>query len=387
MKTLAWEEVCGRRLRRSLLAAPGPAGNFASAAGAMCGVQAQAPTAAELGIGIRVNGGTQAGVRADFWERRRLVRTYGLRGTVHVFPAGELPVWMAAMRAHAELTSDSWYVRVGLERRRGEAIVAAIGEALRGRVLTREQLGEEVVALTGEWARPVMRSSWGEALAPAAFAGLLCFAESQSGRSVYGRPDEWIGTWHDVEPQAALREVCRCYIRTYGPVTHGDLSRWLRVKPRQARVLLSNLGDELAEVAIEIGERNRTQHAWVLAVDVDAGWEPVPASVSLLPQYDAYVIAAGQRELMQPPEIKPRLSPSELGRFEGATGLRVVLIDGVIAGKWDLVQRRDSANVRVTPFRQLSEAERVLLAGQAARIGYYYDADVDLEMGAVLTGV
>jgi hypothetical protein len=346
----------------------------------MCGVQAQAPAAAEWGIGLRVSGGTQAGVRAEFWERRGLVRTYGLRGTVHVFPADELPVWMAAMRAHAERFEEPWYARLGLERRQGEAVVAAIGEALRGRMLTREQLGDEVVASTGEWARPIMRSAWGEALSPAASAGLLCFAEHQSGRSMYVRPDEWIGHWENTEPQAALQEVCRRYVRTYGPVTHADLSRWLRVKAGQARGLLSELGDELVQVAVVMGGSGRRQRAWVLAEDADADWEPAPETVRLLPQYDAYVIAAGQRELMQPPEIKPRLSPAELGRFEGATGLRVVLIDGVIAGMWDRIARGTDLTLRVTPFRRLRQNEVALLAAEAARIGHYYGTQASLEV-------
>jgi hypothetical protein len=331
-----------------------------------------------------VAGGTQAGVRADFWERRRLVRTYGLRGTAHVFPADELPLWMAAMRAHAELGGDPWYAHVGLERAQGEALIAATGEALRGRALTREELAAEVVAYTGEWARPVMRSSWGEALGPAAYAGLLCFAAHQSGRSVYVRPDEWLGGWQDVAPAPALREVCRRYIRSYGPVTHGDLARWLRVRAGQALALLAELGDEVVQVGVELGApaRGGIQRAWVLAEDADVDWEPAPPTVRLLPQYDTLVIAAGQRELMQPPDGKAWLTSPELNRFEGATGLRVLLIDGVIAGTWDRTEDRAGVAVRVTPFRRLDEGRRALLAGEAARIGHYYGAEAALEVAA-----
>ena len=39
------------------------------------------------------------------WEKRSLVKTYGRRGTLHLLPAAELPLWMAAMQAR---TTRRW---------------------------------------------------------------------------------------------------------------------------------------------------------------------------------------------------------------------------------------------------------------------------------------
>lgn len=387
MLKVTWPEVCGRRLRRSLLAAPAPAVGYPAAAGTMCGVQSQDPAAAEWGLGLRVAGGTQAGVRAAFWEERRLVRTYGLRGTVHVFAADELPLWMAAMAGHAEVTGDAWYGRAGLDEAQGDAIVAAIGEALQGRSLSRDELAAEVVARTGEWAAPVMRSLWGEALAPAAYAGVLCFAERSSGRAVYAQAHEWIGGWRDVDPQAALVETCRRYIRTYGPVTHQDLSRWLRVKASQARELLAAMGDEITQVSVIAEPGTLGQAAWVMSEDAGRDWEPAQPAVNLLPRYDAYVIAAGQRELIQPAAIKAWLTSPSLNRFEGATGLRVLLADGVIVGVWDRVEGASDMIVRVQPFAPLPGALEDLVEQAASRLGYYYAARASLEIApAVIAG-
>jgi Winged helix DNA-binding domain len=51
------------------------------------------------GLGARVAGVTQQDVREALWGERRLVKTYGPRGTLHLLPAGELPMWMAALQA------------------------------------------------------------------------------------------------------------------------------------------------------------------------------------------------------------------------------------------------------------------------------------------------
>jgi hypothetical protein len=54
--------------------------------------------AAELSIAARVDGAVRADVQAELWERRRLVKNWTLRGTIHLHPADELPLWMAARR-------------------------------------------------------------------------------------------------------------------------------------------------------------------------------------------------------------------------------------------------------------------------------------------------
>src|SRR6476620_11421011 len=103
MKSLTWAEVCAHRLLRQHLVEPAPASDMAEMVGAVCGIQAQVITAAELAIGARVESVTQQDVREAIRERHSLVKTYGPRGTLHLLPAAELSLWMAAMRAREEL--------------------------------------------------------------------------------------------------------------------------------------------------------------------------------------------------------------------------------------------------------------------------------------------
>ncbi|MDT4972465.1 MAG: hypothetical protein QOG22_2608, partial [Pseudonocardiales bacterium] len=65
----------------------------------MCGTHAQIPSAAELSIGLRLATGTRADVRAALWDERSLVKTFGPRGTVHLLPAAQLPMWTGALSA------------------------------------------------------------------------------------------------------------------------------------------------------------------------------------------------------------------------------------------------------------------------------------------------
>ena len=161
MRAFTWPEVWGRRLAQHALLAPKPKEELVEVVRAVCGMHAQIMPAAELAIGVRVAGVTRQDVRAALWQRRSLVKTYGLRGTVHLFPADEGALWVAALRASSLPNEARWLAQVGVEVAQKEAILMAIGEALDGRCLTREDLGVEVARRVGTWATEAVSPAFG----------------------------------------------------------------------------------------------------------------------------------------------------------------------------------------------------------------------------------
>src|ERR1700759_2184806 len=99
-------------MARHALAAPSVALDPAGVAGLLCGAHAQLLTAAEFSIGRRIAGATRADVRRALWEDRALVKTFGPRGTVHLLPAADLPMWTGALSAFALPSSHPDGVRV-----------------------------------------------------------------------------------------------------------------------------------------------------------------------------------------------------------------------------------------------------------------------------------
>jgi uncharacterized protein YcaQ len=380
MQSWSWAEVCRWRLARHYLSAPAPADGLVDVVRAVGGVQAQILSAAELAIGARVAGGTQQDVRAALWERRTLVKTYGPRTTLHLLPADELPLWMAAMQAREALSGPPWYAAAGLTPAQAKALLAAIGDALDGRGLPRAELAAEVARRAGAWAEQPLNSAWGELLAPAAFAGRLCFGPSQGSKVTFVRADQWIGGWQEVDPAAALREVCRRYLAAYGPATPADFGHWFALKPDAARGVLESLGAAVEEVSFD-GRR-----AWMLAADGSAAPDlppPETSVVRLLPQYDCYVIGSGPRDRVVPAPARARAATHGRGKFEGATGLPVLLIDGVVAGLWERRPRGKRLAVRVEPLAPLPPAQADQVAAEAARLAAFLDTPVDLTLGAL----
>jgi Winged helix DNA-binding domain len=61
------------------------------------GIHAQIQSSAELQVWARVNGVSRDDVRDALWEKRSLVRTWCMRGTLHLLPAEDLPTYVAAL--------------------------------------------------------------------------------------------------------------------------------------------------------------------------------------------------------------------------------------------------------------------------------------------------
>src|SRR5260221_10012259 len=210
MRYLTWQEVWGRRLARHALLAPAPKERFVEVVRAGCGIHAQMLSAAELSVGIRVVGVTRQDVRTELWQRRGLVKTHGPRGTIHLFPADDAPLWSAALRANQHPNEARRLAQMGLDPAQVETLVAAIGDALDGQCLTREELGRAVARRVGSWApeavSPAFGGQWPRwlmALGTAANAGLLCFGPDQGNKVTFVRPDQWLGGWTAVDGAGA----------------------------------------------------------------------------------------------------------------------------------------------------------------------------------------
>ena len=196
--SLAWSGVTARRMARHALTEPASDLGPADIAGVMCGAHAQVLSAAELSIGRRIAGATRADVQRALWEDRTLVKTFGPRGTVHLLPAADLPMWTGALSAlPSSVPMHPEPVRFTPEQ--AEEVIAAIGDALAEHELTVDELTEAIVERTGPWAgERTMDGVPGQvaALAPADRARpriAACSASDRTGAATSPTPTRTAG--------------------------------------------------------------------------------------------------------------------------------------------------------------------------------------------------
>jgi hypothetical protein len=380
-RELTWATVTARRLERHHVATPLPDSRPADVVRAISGAHAQIVTAGELSIGIRIEGIGRSAIRDALWTERSLVKTFGPRGTVHLLPTDDLPIWAGALGAvpvpphrmppEARMTPDQI-----------EAVIDAIAASLADAELTTDELNDEVAARAGSWAADRVMPAfqdlwprWRQITDLAANRGALCFGQSRGRKVTYTNPHRWLPGFRPLDGASAVAEIIRRYLWAYGPATSNDFARWFATPPRWAADAFGALGGELAPVRLE------DRVCWQLAADADLPGGDPPRGVRLLPYFDAYTVGAHPRSLLFPGRAFERaLARGQAGNYP------VVLVDGTVAGIWHQGGAGRNLDITVELFAPLEADRRRDLDDQAARLADFVDARPRLTFGTVPVG-
>lgn len=368
MIALTWEQAAAWRMDAHGLAARTP--DWPDVVERVCGLHAQVMSSAELTLWARVEGLERSTVAHALWETRRLVKTWAMRGTLHLLPAAEYGLWLGALGEFEHYRRDGWLRGWGLTRAEMDALIAAVDVALDGRLLTRAELAAEVTRTSGsERLGELVGGSWGSLLKPAAYEGRLCFASSAGQNVRFTRPETWLGTIARVEPADARRELARRFLAVNGPTTREDYARWWGLTPAQAGRRLASLDDKVEEVSVE-GERRL-----MLAGDGARAAACGPAGVvRLVPAFDQYVVGATRHAAALLPSADLR---ARIYRAQGWLSA-VVLVDGLMEGVWRWERRGRRLAVAVEPFRRQPAAVRAGVAREAERLAEFLGGALEL---------
>jgi|SRR5450759_979976 len=149
---LSWRQVHSFRLQPHHLATRAATKDLTKVAGDIGGAQAQLMSAAELQLGVRSTCSVEY-VRKALWKDKALVKTWLMRGTLHLVPSKDLPVYTAAMRSRWVWPNNTWLKWVQLTEPELVALIKAIGDAL-DQPMTREELIARVGRRSSRSCRP-----------------------------------------------------------------------------------------------------------------------------------------------------------------------------------------------------------------------------------------
>jgi hypothetical protein len=379
--SLSWSGVTARRMARHALTEPAPDLGPAEVARVLCGAHAQVLSAAELSIGRRIAGATRADVQHALWEDRTLVKTFGPRGTVHLLPAADLPMWTGALSAlPSSVPAHPEPVRFPPEQ--AEEVIAAIGEALADTELTIDELTGAIMDRTGPWAGEETMEAfggrwprWRQLTSTAAHRGMLCFGPNRGPKVTYTNPHRWLPGFGPDDGAAALRTLLMRYLYAYGPATPQHFARWLSIPPQRAVELFDELAGQLEHVELDGAP------GWTMADDTSTPSQP-HRGIRLLGYFDAFVVASQPRERLYPgPAATRGLTPAgQAGNYP------VMLVDGVVGGVWH--QRRSGRTLAITvePLGELTATQRRQLDDEVELVGAVMEAKPTLTVGTVTAG-
>lgn len=364
---LTHDTVLAWRMRRQMLEEP-ETDDAVAIVSRLCGVQAQLASAARTAIAVRQRRPRPDSV-SEALAARRLVKTWAMRGTLHLLPVEEAAAFLSLLAATRTWEKGSWQ-RHFVTSDQLAAIGEAASEALNGRVLTREELTAWVIEKTGdESIAEHLTSGWGAVLKPLAFQGMLCHGPADRGRVTFTRPDTYLPAWPGLrDPAEAAATAIPAYLGVYGPAPIEAFNQWLcrgALRKTDLRSWVAALGDRLTAVEIE----GRPAYARTEDLDDLAATSPT-GTVRLLPAFDQYVLGPGTGDTA----VIPASRRKEISKTAGWIS-PVVVYGGRVAGTWTA----DDGMLSVTVWKEY-DVPREKLTAEAERLGTVLGADLTLHV-------
>jgi Winged helix DNA-binding domain len=364
VRRLTQNRVRRLRLRAQRLAGRRP-GDVAEVVRAVGGLQAQDTPASRLAVRARSTGLDSDAVRRACNQDRSVVRTWAMRGTLHMVAASDAGWLVALLGPGFAAGNRRRRLQLGLDDARCERALAALPAVLAGGPLSRAGV---VAGLAAEGVEIEPRGQAPAHLVGyAAMRGLICRGPDLDGdEPSYVLLEAWAGAGRALGPDEALAELARRYLGGHGPAAPEDLAAWSGLALGRARRAFDLVAGELEEVALD--GRPLWAPAGTVAADPPAG--PSGPVVRLLGRFDDYLLGWRGRDLV--------LDPGFAGRVQAGGGWihPAVVVDGRVAGTWRARRARGRLELTVEPFGgRLPRGARPALEAEAADVGRFLGAE------------
>lgn len=311
----------------------------------LAGMQAQVPKPPFIGLWTRMKKFAASDLSQALHEKK-IVRATLMRGTLHLVSTADYATYRPAL---------------------AEFLASAMTGVLRDRAKTFDP--EEAVSIAKKWFTKnsttfeALRDHFAEKypdgdVRAMAFAARTLLPLIQvptdatwafPASAEFALAQKWLG----VEPKktAEPKELVRKYLAAFGPATVKDAQTWSGIK--NLKITFAELRDELVVFRDE-----KKRELFDLKNAPRPGGES-SAPVRFLPEFDNLILAHDDRS---------RVIDLEHRKLVATKNLRILatfLVDGRVAGIWDVEKKRSVATLELSPFATLAKKTRAQLEEEA----------------------
>lgn len=357
-------EIARLRLQALGLVGPPVAPDAAGVVTHHLAMQSQDFRASRWAVGSRLPGSTEPDIVAAY-DSGAIVRSWPMRGTVHVVAAGDLPWMLEHLGPRALMGVRNRWAYLGidesfLERARDVALelLRGGGRATRGELTV--ACREAGLEMTGQRS---YHTAW-----YLSQTGTLVHGPTRDGEQELVLLDEWIPEPRMLDRPAALRELGIRYLRAHGPATLDDLVHWTKLTKTDARKALDVGGGRIVEVDAPGGPYR------MLAEQLDTldpGSPEADQAVLALAAFDEHLLGYRVRDCVLDPELAKLVDPGRNGVF------RWTLVAAArVVGTWKRIRRTRHVVAEVAPFTRLPAPVRKAVPGAIEAWAHFAGVEV-----------
>lgn len=328
---------------------------------ALGAVQSQDYAGGKWGLGLRMNGATDAALDKAFNEGR-ILRTHILRPTWH-FVAPEDIRWMLALTGPRVHTVNGFmYRQQELDPATIKKSHGALEKILQGNNhLTRPELGA-ALEQAGIKNAGGIRLSY--IVMSAELDGLICSGPRRGKQFTYALLEERAPKIRPWTREEALAELTRRYFTTRGPGTLHDFTWWSGLTMAEAKEGIESVRSQFMSEVID-------EKTYWFDGSVSPVKEKSPTA-HLLPNYDEYFIGFKDR--------------SAIGEVAKRAGIRsddpsflahVIVLDGQLVGGWKRTIKKNTAQIELMLITELTKAQQRAVDRALSRYGEFLQAPIE----------
>ena len=322
--------------------APGNVGDIARWFGAL---QGQDLASLLWSLGLRLPGATLVDIEAAL-ETGDVVRTWPMRGTIHLVPAEDVR-WMLRVLGEKPLAGAAKRREyLGLSTRDADKAVELLGSALEGGGrLTRAECIDALVAggIDGAGQRGY------HLLWYASQHGVTCISPNIDGEQTFVLLDDWAPRQRDLSRDEALAEIALRYFRSHGPTTRKDFAGWAGVTAGDAKAGIASCDDALVAVSVDgvemVMAAGLADAASGRSSTSEVHHRPDVPGWLALPGFDEYLLGFKDRSLMVDAAGMQAVIPGKNGVFRST-----IVRDGRVVGTWKRALAAKKVTVDVAPL-------------------------------------
>lgn len=306
------ERLLAARMRSQGLSEP--AGGLLEVAGHMLAIQSQDFTAGRYALAQRASSFPTRAAVNDLFDQGQLVRSWTMRGTLHICLAQDAK-WLVQTARERTLKTVAANLRaLQIDATTIDQAAAVVSELLiNQRRASRTQIFAELErhGITTAHQRGL------HVLLVLVQDGLICLGPIPSNAKLiaqdYVLVEQWITRHH--QPQAPLQELLLRYLESHGPATLRGAAWYTG----QTLTAMRRTANEISNKLLVVGQDERGEDYHVVAgsgaheqLEAD---KPVSLPKRLLGPFDEYCLSTADRQLIADPVMQRAILPSNNGMF------------------------------------------------------------------------
>ncbi len=322
----------------------------------ICGLNAQSARAPYLSLWGRIEGFKKSELSKALYEDKLLIKTWLLRGTVHIVPVQDFTIYQKALHGYLveRLRRYLKGVSFGLKANERVKLHQSILDELRDASLTKRELLSKVEHLMRDYRRKEQKIIMFRAIWELSHQGLICHGKPTGPwyhfkENRFTSVENWLS---GKEPEGineaeAKRILLEKYLHSYGPASIQDFAYWTGFRVTDARKILDEVKDRIVSVKI-----NDAKGSFLMLkedVDVLNKIDKDMRSVRFLPEFDSIVMGHKDKSRILNERYRKKVF------LPLASVAPTILQGGRVIGIWNY--KFIDKSLTLSPFRSLGTEE------------------------------